>query len=327
MVCLFHEKPFAGVNGSGKHVNFSLGNADAGQPARSRRHAARERAVPRVLRRRHPRRAQVRRAAARVGRLGDQRPPPRRERGAARDHLDLPRRAARPTCSSRSPRAAPRSSKDEGHAARSASTRCPSLPKDPGDRNRTSPFAFTGNRFEFRALGSRQSIAGPMVAHQHDPRRVARLHRDQARGAPSPTAPTFNAAVQTLLDGDHHRARRGRLQRRRLLRRVARPRPRSAACRTCAPRSTPCPCCVTDEVDRAVRQVRACSTPRELHSRYEIYLEQYVLSIGVEAKPDAGDGDDRHPARRRCATRPSWRRTSPRSRRPASRPTPPRSTR
>jgi glutamine synthetase len=40
----------------------------------------------------------------------------------------------------------------------------PPLPKDAGDRNRTSPFAFTGNKFEFRAVGSSQSIAGPLVA-------------------------------------------------------------------------------------------------------------------------------------------------------------------
>ena len=39
----------------------------------------------------------------------------------------------------------------------------PDLTKDPGDRNRTSPFAFTGNRFEFRAPGSIQTVAGPMV--------------------------------------------------------------------------------------------------------------------------------------------------------------------
>ena len=39
----------------------------------------------------------------------------------------------------------------------------PTLPRDPGDRNRTSPFAFTGNKFEFRAVGSSQSIAGPIV--------------------------------------------------------------------------------------------------------------------------------------------------------------------
>jgi len=40
----------------------------------------------------------------------------------------------------------------------------PEFPNDPGDRNRTRPFAFTGNRFEFRAVGSNQSVAGPLVA-------------------------------------------------------------------------------------------------------------------------------------------------------------------
>ena len=40
---------------------------------------------------------------------------------------------------------------------------CP-FTRDPGDRNRTSPFAFTGNRFEFRAVGSSQSVSGPLVA-------------------------------------------------------------------------------------------------------------------------------------------------------------------
>ena len=40
----------------------------------------------------------------------------------------------------------------------------PPLAKDAGDRNRTSPFAFTGNRFEFRAVGSSQSVSGPLIA-------------------------------------------------------------------------------------------------------------------------------------------------------------------
>jgi glutamine synthetase len=43
-------------------------------------------------------------------------------------------------------------------------TCCRRCRKDAGDRNRTSPFAFTGNKFEFRAVGSSQSIAGPLVA-------------------------------------------------------------------------------------------------------------------------------------------------------------------
>ena len=56
----------------------------------------------------------------------------------------------------------------------------PPLPKDAGDRNRTSPFAFTGNRFEFRAVGSNQSIAGPLVVDEHHRGRVARLLCDEA---------------------------------------------------------------------------------------------------------------------------------------------------
>src|SRR4029079_2245975 len=40
----------------------------------------------------------------------------------------------------------------------------PAFAKDPGDRNRTSPFAFTGNRFEFRAVGASQSVSGPLIA-------------------------------------------------------------------------------------------------------------------------------------------------------------------
>ncbi len=65
LVCLLHEKPFAGVNGSGKHVNFSFGNATQGNLLDPGDTPARQRAVPGVLRRRHPRRAQVRRAPAR----------------------------------------------------------------------------------------------------------------------------------------------------------------------------------------------------------------------------------------------------------------------
>ncbi len=73
------------------------------------------------------------------------------------------------------------SSKEKGHLAIGVDT-LPVLPTDPGDRNRTSPFAFTGNRFEFRAPGSLQSIAGADGHDQHDPGRGARLHRGRARG-------------------------------------------------------------------------------------------------------------------------------------------------
>ena len=94
LVCLLHEKPFAGVNGSGKHNNWSMGTDTGDEPARAGRHAAREPAVPVLLRGRAPGGRQAPGAAARVGRERRPGPPPGRQRGAAGDHLDLPRRRA-----------------------------------------------------------------------------------------------------------------------------------------------------------------------------------------------------------------------------------------
>ena len=64
--------------------------------------------------------------------------------------------------SSRSRRATLRIVEEGGYLTVGVDT-LPPLPKDAGDRNRTSPFAFTGNKFEFRAVGSNQSISGPLV--------------------------------------------------------------------------------------------------------------------------------------------------------------------
>ncbi len=96
----------------------------------------------------------------------------------------------------------------------------PVLPTDPGDRNRTSPFAFTGNRFEFRAPGSLQTVAAPMVTINTimaDSLDYCATELEAAVAAGT----DFDEAVQTLLGEDHQRARRGRLQRRRLLGGVA----------------------------------------------------------------------------------------------------------
>ena len=131
------------------------------------------------------------------------------------------------------------SSKEKGTLEIGVDT-LPVLPTDPGDRNRTSPFAFTGNRFEFRAPGSLQSIAGPMVtintilaeALDYIATELetpgGRGHRVQRRRPDRPR-------------GHHRRPRRRRLQRRRLRRRVADRRRPSAACPTSRPPSTPCP--------------------------------------------------------------------------------------
>ena len=94
LACLLHEKPFAGVNGSGKHLNWSHERRHGRQPAQPRRHAARQHPVPGLLRRRPARGEQVPGPAPRLDRQRRQRSSPRRERSAAGDHLGVPRRHA-----------------------------------------------------------------------------------------------------------------------------------------------------------------------------------------------------------------------------------------
>ena len=162
MACLLHEKPFAGINGSGKHLNYSIGTKSLGSLFDPGENPARQRPVPGLLRRRHPRRAQVRPSAA-------------RHRATASNDHRLGANEAPPAIMSvylgeqladvfeQIKKGGAKSSKTRGCLEVGVDT-LPPLPMDAGDRNRTSPFAFTGNRFEFRAVGSNQSIAGPQVA-------------------------------------------------------------------------------------------------------------------------------------------------------------------
>ena len=107
LVCLLHEKPFAGVNGSGKHNNWSMGTDTGHNLLDPGDTPAGERAVPVLLRGRHRGRQQAPGAAARHGRERRPGPPPRRQRGAAGDHLDLPRPGARERVRRPSPPARP----------------------------------------------------------------------------------------------------------------------------------------------------------------------------------------------------------------------------
>ena len=203
------------------------------------------------------------RPAARGRRHRRQRPPPRRQRSPAGDHLDLPRRAARRRV--RADQGGRRQDRRRARArSRSASTRCRSCPKDAGDRNRTSPFAFTGNRFEFRAVGSGQSIGGPLIGAQHDHRRVARLRRDQARERAVARGKKLNAAIQERARRDRHASTAPWSSTATATRPSGTPRPRSAACRTTRPRSTRCPCCSSPTVIALFDKYKVL-TPRELH--------------------------------------------------------------
>ena len=160
MACLLHEKPFAGVNGSGKHVNWSLGCKlgnllDPGDNPHDNAQflvfcAATLRAV-------HKYSTLLRAAVASAGndhRLGANEAPP------AIISVFLGEQLEDVFNQLKAGRAG--SSKQAGTLTIGVDT-LPPLPRHAGDRNRTSPFAFTGNRFEFRAVGSNQSIAWPLV--------------------------------------------------------------------------------------------------------------------------------------------------------------------
>src|ERR1700684_2460031 len=197
MECLFHEKPFEGINGSGKHVNFSLGNSTEGNlllPGDTP-HANAQFLVfcAAVIRAVHKYGGLLRASVASASndhRLGANEAPPAIISIFLGDQLaDVFDQIAKSGGAT--------SSKGKGTLEIGVDT-LPVLPTDPGDRNRTSPFAFTGNRFEFRAPGSLQSIAGPMVTINTI---LAEALDHIATGLEALTADgtEFNSAVQTIL--------------------------------------------------------------------------------------------------------------------------------
>jgi glutamine synthetase len=279
MECLFHEKPFAGVNGSGKHVNFSLGNATEGNlllpgdnPHDNAQFLVFCAAVIRAV---HKYAGLLRASVASASndhRLGANEAPPAIISIFLGDQLAgvFEQLAEGPATSSKS----------KGRLTIGVDT-LPVLPTDPGDRNRTSPFAFTGNRFEFRAPGSMQTVAGPMVtintimaeALDHI---ATNLEQAVAAGT------DFNAAVQSVLteivnthgavvfNGDGY-AEKWQVE--------------------AAERGLPnlrttldaLPELISDEAMELFDKYKVFNH-REMHSRYEIGLEQYTLTVGVEAR-------------------------------------------
>tara|TARA_R110002126_G_scaffold155833_1_gene302937 strand:+ start:41512 stop:43692 length:2181 start_codon:yes stop_codon:yes gene_type:complete len=161
MVCLLHEKPFAGVNGSGKHVNFSMGSSKAGNlfdpgdtPAENTQFIVFCAAMVSAVYKHAKLLRSVVASASNDHRLGANEAPPAILSvflGAELNEIMESIVNGGQVTSRKAP-------------LNLGVDVLPQIPKDSGDRNRTSPMAFTGNRFEFRAVGSNQSIAGPMVA-------------------------------------------------------------------------------------------------------------------------------------------------------------------
>ena len=158
---LLHEKPFAGVNGSGKHNNWSMMDSD-GNNLLEPGHTPQENLqflvmLTSVLRAVHTRAGLLRAAIATSGndhRLGANEAPP------AIISVFLGKQLSDILDSIESGEV--KDETTEQNIIRLGVDKLPEIAKDYTDRNRTSPFAFTGNKFEFRAVGSSSSISWPM---------------------------------------------------------------------------------------------------------------------------------------------------------------------
>ncbi|ABW68076.1 glutamine synthetase III family protein [Desulfosudis oleivorans] len=280
MECLLHEKPFAGVNGSGKHCNYSFGNASQGNlldPGKTPHENAQFLVFCAAIIRGVHKYAKVLRAvvasAANDHRLGANEAPPAILSIFLGDQLtDVFEQIKKGGATS---------SKEPG-TMKIGVDALPDLPKDAGDRNRTSPFAFTGNRFEFRAVGSDQSISGPIVAMNtifaESIDYIATELEKETGGDPS----KLNAAVQKVLkkiidkhgaiifNGDNYTDAWQKEAAKRGLPNM---------------KTTPeaLPVLIEDDVIALFSKYGVLSE-KEMKSRYETYLEQYNLKIEVEAK-------------------------------------------
>ncbi len=159
LICLLHEKPFEGVNGSGKHNNWSIAT-DLGENLFSPGKTPRDNAqfllfLTAVIKAVDENQDLLRYSVASAGndhRLGANEAPPAIVSVFVGDELDAVLKAIKDGTDY--------DGKKGGKLTIGVDV-LPPIPKDSTDRNRTSPFAFTGNRFEFRSVGSALSISGP----------------------------------------------------------------------------------------------------------------------------------------------------------------------
>jgi glutamine synthetase len=278
-VCLFHEKPFAGINGSGKHVNWSVGNSTQGNlldpgdtPHSNAQFLVFCGAIIRGVHKYGPLLRSVVATASNDHRLGANEAPPAIISMYLGSQLEDVFEQIR--------QGDLKSSTGRGLMNIGVDT-LPILPKDPGDRNRTSPFAFTGNRFEFRAVGSGQSVAGPLVAMNTilaDSLEwmAEQLEAEMTKGL------SLSAAISTVLkevmelhgavifNGNGYSEEWHKMAAERGL----------ANLRTTA---DALPVLKESYIEELFDKMGVLS-PVELASRFETYAEQYILSIEVEAK-------------------------------------------
>jgi glutamine synthetase len=283
LVCLLHEKPFAGINGSGKHNNWSM-STDTGEnllnPGETPHDNAQFLVFCVAVIRAVAKHAKLLRVAvcgaANDHRLGANEAPPAIMSVFLGDQLQ--------DVMDQLEKGSARSTKQGGFMEIGVSV-LPKLPKDAGDRNRTSPFAFTGNKFEFRAVGGSQSISGPntvlntIVAESLDYIATA-LEKAKGEGK------DLNKAVQDLLpsiikenkkvlfNGDNYTPEWHAEAEKRGL-----PNLRNTV--------DALPVILEPETVELFTKYKVYSR-RELESRFAIFGENYVKTVSIEARCMAG---------------------------------------
>jgi glutamine synthetase len=282
LVCLLHEKPFAGVNGSGKHNNWSMGT-DTGKNLLEPGDTPHDNLeflffCAAVLQAVNKYQGLLRASIASPGqdhRLGANEAPPAIISIFLGAELERVFGAI-----------------ERGEAGESTpgsflglgTPVLPPLPMHGGDRNRTSPFAFTGNKFEFRALGSSMSLSFPntvlntIVAEAID-ELAEELDGAVAGGTDLEAAlrpilrRSYAANKQIVFGGDNYSEEwHAEAEQRGLLNLKATP--------------DALPYLVRDDTTTLFSNYGVLSQ-RELESRYEVFLEQYVTKLNIEAETAA----------------------------------------
>ncbi|HEV7769365.1 MAG TPA: glutamine synthetase III [Solirubrobacterales bacterium] len=279
LVCLLHEKPFAGVNGSGKHNNWSMGT-DHGTnllkpgdtPADNIHFLFFCTAVIQAV---NKHQGLLRASVANIGqdhRLGANEAPPAIISIFLGGELE---KVFEAISTGEGDPNTPASFLDLG------SDVLPKLPLDGGDRNRTSPFAFTGNKFEFRALGSSMSLAFPntvlnTIAAEAIDELAGRLEAKLNSGAGMPEAvmeivkDSYLANKAICFGGDNYTEEWHAEAEQRGLKNL---------------KTTPdaLPEVIAADTVAAFENYSVLNE-RELESRYDVWLEQYSIRANIEAE-------------------------------------------
>jgi glutamine synthetase len=271
LVCLLHEKPFAGVNGSGKHNNWSMGT-DSGTNLLDPDEPNFLFFCTAVIEAVNKHQGLLRASIASAGqdhRLGANEAPPAIISIFLGDRLQRVYEEL-----------------EHGKSVRDSvvltmqlgASGLPELPRDAGDRNRTSPFAFTGNKFEFRALGSSMSPSLPntvlntIVAEAID-RLASEVESRGIDALPDVLKEAWNNSKQVVFDGDNYSEEwHAEAEQRGLLN-----------LRT-TPDALPE---LVSETTKAVCAQFGVLNERELEARLEVSTEQYTMNVNIEAETAA----------------------------------------